>query len=322
MSRDFIGSAQGRSFLKSPNRDRVTRGITTSSYFGIIIQAFRSPQTPPNASLLESPSLPAPTFLFQNINERFQSTEAPNGTTPLDVFPDILGLTTGPGRFFRIVFEVYGISELYHPAQSVAAVPFITNPTFNDVAVAITIPNAFYLSFGDKEFPPMVDSYVASEYWRNTEEPDTPNLTGRFNTLLLNHSPEAVEGIYHWGKRITVTAKTTSISPMNAPISLTAPIRKQIKSRTNRQNPPPQYNYSAQKRYLLRNKKDGVAFNAVHPFASGRTLIPANLVEFPALTFDPELCNSVYGRMTAIEEVTAHAVTTWENLFEPVKVST
>lgn len=36
MSRDFIGSLEGRSFLQSPNRDRVTRGVQEFPYFASV----------------------------------------------------------------------------------------------------------------------------------------------------------------------------------------------------------------------------------------------------------------------------------------------
>ncbi len=321
MSRDFIGSAIGRSFKKSQNRDRITRGAGTSSYFGTILQALRSPEVPVNNSALQSEELPAPTYLYHNSNETLEKTEAPNGSLPQDIYPSLFAQQIGPNRFFRIVIEAYGISDLYNPGQSITATPFVYNTGFGSVAVSINISNAIYILWGDKEFSPMPDSYTASEFWRNTEEPALPNAINTPNKLLLNHSSTTKEGLYHWGKRITATCRTTQSAPMNLPITIQSPPRRQIKARNTNPAPPPQYRYTFFSGYILRNRKNGSPFNTIHPFASGRNLIPANLVLNPNVTFNPELCNSVYGRMTSIEEVTTHQTTTWEDIFEPVLVS-
>jgi len=321
MSRDFIGSATGRSFKKSLNRDRVTRGGVTSSYFGIVMQALRSPQIPTNNSLLQSEELPAPTYLYHNSNEVMGVTEAPNGSLPLDKYPALFAQQIGPNRFFRIVLEVYGISDLYNPNQTITAVPFIYNAAFGSVAVSINISNAIYILWGDKEFAPMEDAYHASGYWRSQEEPDLPNAVNAPNKLLLNYSSTTKNGIYYWGKRITATCRTTQSAPMNLPITVQNPPRRQIKFRSDNSNPPPQYRFTFFSGYIRRNLKNGTAFNTGHPFSSGRNLIPENLVLNPIVTFNPELCNSVYGRMTSIEEVNAHQITTWDDIFDPVLVS-
>ncbi len=328
MSRDFIASQAGREFKRSPNRDRVTRGVRNlQNFFWCGSKGSETRLITAGGGNLHSAAFNPPGFWRgvylsnQYLNDRFSVINYPN----VD-FGNEFGNYYPAGTKLRMVIDVVGFSTLYDPSR-----PYMMGQvTSEDPPIGpekdVFLPgqqlsyivdinyvdrgSVAYISAPRWQFPTVEDGWTAYEQALapNTYIRERFNIGGVINgwvngnVLMLNRHGSYKRSSQFWRKRITTTALATG----QASLGFIPDFRPLNQSRNRRENSS--FEWEATATALSTNM---AALNPQNPINGRPVFSPLENT-----SYDPKFTELVWGRFAEISVVASDypMVTTWEDV--------
>lgn len=329
MSRDFIGSATGRSFLKSQNRDRVTRGGVSLSNFYYCGAAGNAAMLIPAGNRNQgSAAFNPPGFCRASVTE----IPGPNGPVPFKHivaggggigvdFPAASSLF-GANQKIRMVVDVVGFSNLYKPERPYVlgfaeqGDPELANETDTrlegelDYLVDVNYVNrgsAAFISFSNFEVQAQPDGWTAYESGTPTngellQVGSAANQWVQGRGVLLNKHATFQRTSGFWRKRVTIVGRMTRAQFLGINVTF----RLLSRSVYRRAGTTEQWQFSDSS-----FSTNLAATNPTSPISGEQIFRVA-----PTVNFDPRYTEIVTCRFTSFDLVsdTTPIATTWEDV--------